>query len=102
MKAGNWKEFICHFFLTLVHKYHFLAEPPIYYILNNHYIPLNLCLFLLEQSCLSKSVEESFCLVLFCVYIKTPAEPYSQRRLYVSVQSCGSFSLGITVAVFLK
>lgn len=65
-------------------RYHFLAEPLFTIFLIITVTPLNLCLFLLEQSCLSKPVEASFCLLCsFCVTIKTPTKPYGQRWLYV-------------------
>lgn len=58
--------------------------------------------FLLERSSLSKSVEESLCLVCFlCATIKL--KPYSQRWLHVSVQNCGVFSfLVLELPYFLK
>lgn len=77
MKADNWEEFILfifvHFFLTQFIKCHFLAKPPFTIFLTIIVIPLNLCLFLLKQSCLSKSVEESFCVLcaFFGVIIQT-------------------------------
>lgn len=66
MKADNLRVHFVLFSLSSL-KCHFLTEPLFTIFLIITVIPLNLCLFLLEQNCLSKSVEESVLCAFFVV-----------------------------------